>query len=98
MAGYSGRGRQNRRTNGPIQPAYSLGGYRAFLPIANTPTSVANVATILERDPRLFRAFVNTLATVKDLLRTLLEIGQYKIIFLAFYSRGLVWVISREDV
>ena len=96
MAGYSGRGRQNRRTNGPIQPAYSLGGYHTFLPTANTPTFVANVAPILEHHSGLFRTFINTLVTVKDLLAYLLSL-QLDMDNTRFYSwrslpRSLMWV------
>jgi hypothetical protein len=50
VAGYSGRGRQNRRTNGPIQPAYGLGGYRRFPPTSNTLTFVVNVVLISKHD------------------------------------------------
>src|SRR6266852_5132423 len=84
VAGYSGRGRQNRPTNGPIQPAYSLGGYRTFLPTANTPTSVANVTSILGHDSELFRSSVNT-HSLKDLLAYLLSL-KLDNKFMAFFS------------
>jgi hypothetical protein len=92
VAGYSGRGRQNRRTNGRIQPDYSLGGYHTFLPTANTPIFVANVETILEHDSELFRSFVNTNVIVKDLLAYLLSSKlDNTIIFMIFFSQNLLY-------
>lgn len=74
MVGYSGRGKQNRRTTGPIQQAYSMGGYPTTPRTSNTPTFVANATPILEHDDsELFMSFVNT-RSLKDLLAYLLSL------------------------
>jgi hypothetical protein len=77
VVGYSGRGKQNRRTNGLIQPTYSLVGFRPYLPTANTLTFVANISTILEHDSDFSCLFQYTL--IKELvgLPTFFEIGRY---------------------
>ena len=74
MVGYSGRGKQNRRTNGLIQPACSLVGFRPYLPTANTLTFVANVSTILEHDSDFSCLFQYTqLVSIPPFF----DIGQY---------------------
>ena len=95
MVGYSGRGKQNRQTNGLIQPAYSLGGSRPYLPTANTLTFVANVSTILGHDSD-FSCFLQY-TLVKGLvgIPTFFEIGQYGQYNIIFIT---LWVSCRNDV
>ena len=86
MVGYSGRGKQNRRTNGLIQPVYSLVGFQPYLPTANTLTFVANVSTILEHASEFSCLFQYTLIKELVSIPTFFEIGQYGqyiIIFIA---------------
>ena len=60
MDGYSGRGRQNKQMNGPIQLAYNLGGYQIILPNANTHISVTSVEQ-LGTIPQFFPSSVTRL-------------------------------------